>query len=617
MQEKKYDLISYGRSSIDLYSQEPGAPFEEIPGFHVFVGGSPLNIAVGCSKLGLKAALLTGVGRDKIGDFILNFLQKEDVITEKIPVILDLDFRADQWYDIRAFGVTVRAFMKNTSIVLGTEEEVLAAYLSDQSQLNIKHQQISAPEIVGNIDEAIEGILAQGVEALIMKTGSRGAKIYLPDGTSQEVPGFPVKVLNILGAGDAFAAGFIYGLLKGWDLFKSCRMGNACGAWVVTKLGCANFNPYEKDVQTEAFDFPDRFFEKRIWHIPRTPADPQLLKMAAKWIRSSSRPVIVAGGGVIYSEAEESLVRFIEKTGIPVMETFAGKGALPYDHPLNLGAAGATGTEGANEYSERADLVIGIGTRYSDFTTASKTAFQNEKVRFININITEFDAFKQSALALTGDARRVIEDLADIIKEYTTEESYQQEAGRFNREWDQKVKAAYLPDSKGLPSQSEVIGALNGFSDPEDVLVCASGSLPGDLHKLWRTKNSKGFHLEYGYSCMGYEFPGGLGVKMASPEREVYVMVGDGGYLMMPSEIITSLQEDYKLTVILINNQTRVENHSDLYRDCTRTKDGRIWICLVGCTHCRDIPIGIGEKGPRPLSGSKEKTTTFFIADLC
>lgn len=327
MQDKKFDVISYGRSSIDLYSQEPGAAFEDIPGFHAFVGGSPLNIAVGCSRLGLKAALLTGVGKDKVGDFILNFLEKEGVVTEKIPVIegarssavvlgieppdrfplvyyrdncadsqmtmdhvlaaeieksrllevsgtalnmeptrsagflaaeiavknqvpviLDLDFRADQWYDIRAFGVTVRAFMKNASIVLGTEEEVLAAYISDNSQLQITHQQISAPEIHGNLDEAIAGILDLGVEALIMKTGSRGAKIHFPDGTQREVPGFPVEVLNILGAGDAFAAGFIYGVLKGWDLYKSCRMGNACGAFVVTQLGCANFNPYEKEI---------------------------------------------------------------------------------------------------------------------------------------------------------------------------------------------------------------------------------------------------------------------------------------------------------------------------------------------------------------------------------
>ena len=327
MADKKFDVITYGRSSIDLYSQEPGAAFEEIPGFHAFVGGSPLNIAVGCSRLGMTAALLSAVGKDKVGDFILNFLQKEGVITDKIPVIdgarssavvlgieppdrfplvyyrdncadsqinmdhvlaaeieksallevsgtalnieptrsaaflaaeiarkndvpvvLDLDFRADQWYDIRAFGVTVRAFMKNANIILGTEEEVLAAYISDNNQLSISHQQISAPEITGNIEEAILGILSLGVDALIMKTGSRGARIHLPDGTRQEVPGFPVEVLNILGAGDAFAAGFIYGYLKEWDLYKCCRMGNACGAHVVTQLGCANFNPYEKEI---------------------------------------------------------------------------------------------------------------------------------------------------------------------------------------------------------------------------------------------------------------------------------------------------------------------------------------------------------------------------------
>ena len=309
-----------------------------------------------------------------------------------------------------------------------------------------------------------------------------------------------------------------------------------------------------QDVQTEAFDYPVELFEKRIWHIPRPAADKQVMLKAMEWITSATRPIIVAGGGVIYSEAEKALSAFIEKSGIPVMETFAGKGSLPYNHPLNLGAAGATGTEGANFYSERADLVIGIGTRYTDFTTASKTAFQNEKVKFININIAEFDAFKHSALALTGDARTILEDLTRSLGGYATDNSYQQEATRFNRDWDQRVAAAYLPDSKGLPSQSEVIGAVNNFSAPEDVVLCASGSLPGDLHKLWRTRNSKGFHLEYGYSCMGYEFPGGLGVKMAAPEREVYVMLGDGGYLMMPSEIITSLQENHKLTVILINN---------------------------------------------------------------
>lgn len=309
-----------------------------------------------------------------------------------------------------------------------------------------------------------------------------------------------------------------------------------------------------QDVQTEAFAYPVELLEKRIWHIPRPGADKVAMKRATEWIRSASRPVVIAGGGVLYSEAEKELMHFVEHTGIPVMETFAGKGSLPYNHPLNLGAAGATGTEGANFYSQRADLVIGIGTRYSDFTTASKTAFQNEGVRFININMAEFDAYKHSALALTGDARTILEELSGVLKGYSTDDSYQQEALRFNRDWDQKVEAAYTPDSEGLPSQSEVVGAVNSFSDPEDVLVCASGSLPGDLHKLWRTRNSKGFHLEYGYSCMGYELPGGLGVKMAAPEREVYVMLGDGGYLMMPSEIITSLQENHKLTVILIDN---------------------------------------------------------------
>ncbi len=325
--EKIYDVITYGRSSIDLYSQAVGSPFEEIPGFHAFVGGSPLNIAVGCSRLGLKASLLTALGRDKVGDFLLNFLKKEKVITENIPVIdhartsavilgieppdrfplvyyrdncadsqitidhvlktgiekskllevsgtalnmeptrsaaflaaeianknnipvmLDLDFRADQWHDIRAFGVTCRAFMHGVNVVLGTEEEILAAYLTDESQLSITHQQISAPEIKGDIKDAIKGILNLGVDALIVKTGSRGAVVYLPEGTVQEVPGFPVKVVNILGAGDAFAAGFIYGYLKGWDYYKSCRMGNACGAHVVTQLGCANFTPYEKEI---------------------------------------------------------------------------------------------------------------------------------------------------------------------------------------------------------------------------------------------------------------------------------------------------------------------------------------------------------------------------------
>ena len=310
-----------------------------------------------------------------------------------------------------------------------------------------------------------------------------------------------------------------------------------------------------QDVQAEAYDFPEEMFDKHIWHVPRPRPDLTALNRALKLIRLAKKPMIIAGGGVIYSEAEDVLRELVHRTGIPVAETFAGKGSLPYNDPHNLGAAGATGTEGANAFSQAADLVIGIGTRYSDFTTASKTAFQSSDVKFININITEFDAHKHSGLALTGDAKVVLEELLTALHDYKVNESYSRLAAEYNRSWDEKVSRAYEPEDKGLPSQSEVLGAVNEFMEPEDVVLCASGSAPGDLHKLWRTRTSKGFHLEYGYSCMGYEISGGLGAKMACPDREIYIILGDGGYLMMPSEIITSLQEGYKLNIILIDNK--------------------------------------------------------------
>ncbi|MEL7589064.1 MAG: 3D-(3,5/4)-trihydroxycyclohexane-1,2-dione acylhydrolase (decyclizing) [Prolixibacteraceae bacterium] len=309
-----------------------------------------------------------------------------------------------------------------------------------------------------------------------------------------------------------------------------------------------------QDVQAEAYDFPVAMFRKRVWHVPRPRPDIRALMRAAGLIKKASMPMIIAGGGVIYSGAEQELKKFVDRTGIPVAETFAGKGSLRYDDPHNLGAAGATGTEGANAISREADLVIGIGTRYSDFTTASKTAFQNRNVRFININITEFDAFKHAALPLTGDARVILEELLTYLGDYRVSDAYQSKVAVFNQNWDEKVTLAYRAENKELPSQSEVIGAVNDFAGPRDVVLCASGSLPGDLHKLWRSEDSKSFHLEYGYSCMGYEISGGLGAKIACPDREIYVMMGDGGYLMMPSEIVTSLQEGYKLTIILINN---------------------------------------------------------------
>jgi 3D-(3,5/4)-trihydroxycyclohexane-1,2-dione acylhydrolase (decyclizing) len=309
-----------------------------------------------------------------------------------------------------------------------------------------------------------------------------------------------------------------------------------------------------QDVQAEAYDFPVEMFEKRVWHVPRPRPDVNALNRAAELIRSAQKPMIIAGGGVIYSEAENTLKDFVHATGIPVGETFAGKGSLPYNDPHNLGATGATGTEGANAISTAADVVIGIGTRYSDFTTASKTAFQNEKVKFININITEFDAHKHNGLALTGDAKVILEELLEELKDYKVDDSYRKKVAGYNKSWDEKVAHAYHAEGNETPSQSEVIGAVNNFIEPKDVVLCASGSAPGDLHKLWRTRDSKGFHLEYGYSCMGYEISGGLGAKMACPDREIYVILGDGGYLMMPSEIITSLQEGYKLTIVLIDN---------------------------------------------------------------
>lgn len=309
-----------------------------------------------------------------------------------------------------------------------------------------------------------------------------------------------------------------------------------------------------QDVQTETFEYPVELFEERVWYIPRPVPDQTLLDRAVNLLRASKKPLIVAGGGVLYSEAHEALAKFADQTGIPVGETQAGKGSLPYNHPQNMGAIGVTGTFGSNILAREADLVIGIGTRYSDFTTASKTAFQNPKVRFININIAEFDACKHSGLAMVADARAALEALSKALRGWQVAGAYRKRGEKFNRDWDKEVDRLYHTET-GLPvSQAEVVGAVNDFSRPQDVVLCAAGSLPGDLHRLWRTRDPKGYHLEYGYSCMGYEIAGGLGAKMASPEREVYVMVGDGSWLMMSSELVTSIQEGFKLTVVMLDN---------------------------------------------------------------
>jgi 3D-(3,5/4)-trihydroxycyclohexane-1,2-dione acylhydrolase (decyclizing) len=312
---------------------------------------------------------------------------------------------------------------------------------------------------------------------------------------------------------------------------------------------------FPQDVQAEAFDVPDEFLTERVWRVGRPLPDRDALVRAADLIRAAKRPMVVAGGGTIYSEATDALRAFVEHTGIPVGETQAGKGSLPFDHPSNLGAIGATGTFAANRIAAAADVVIGIGTRYSDFTTASKSAFRDPGVAFVNVNVAELDAVKHAGLALPGDARATLEQLAELLEGHEVDAGYRANAAELSAAWNDEVTRLYSLGHAPLPAQSEVIGAVNDGSAPTDIVVCAAGSMPGDLHKLWRTRDPKGYHVEYGYSCMGYEIAGGLGVKLAAPEREVYVMVGDGSYLMMPSEIATAVQEDVKLVIVLVDNR--------------------------------------------------------------
>lgn len=309
-----------------------------------------------------------------------------------------------------------------------------------------------------------------------------------------------------------------------------------------------------QDVQAEAYDFPVHFFDKKVWSVHRNRADKNSLLKAAALITASKKPLIIAGGGVIYSDACLALKKFVNQTGIPVAETYAGKGSLSYDAPQNLGAVGVTGTPGAIAICQEADLIIGIGTRYSDFTTISQSAFQNNKVQFVNINVAEFDAFKNGALSVVGDAKASLEALSKLVSSFKVAPAYSNRIKKLNTSWDKKVTEIYAYRHNKLLSQGEVIGAVNDFSSTKDIVLGAAGSLPGDLHKLWRTRDPKGFHLEYGFSCMGYEIAGGLGAKMADPSREVYIMLGDASYLMLAQEIITSIQEGYKLTIILINN---------------------------------------------------------------
>ncbi len=313
-----------------------------------------------------------------------------------------------------------------------------------------------------------------------------------------------------------------------------------------------------QDVQAEAWDWDQDLFARRVWHVPRQPVEEVSLARAAAIVRQARRPLLVAGGGVIYARASEALRRLVEASGIPVAETQAGKGSLPYDHPLALGALGATGTTAADTLAEEADVVIGVGTRYSDFTTASRTVFASPDVRFVNLNVAAVDAHKLSALPLLGDARRGLEQLAGALAGWRAPAAHSARATALAAEWDETVERAYDGAHAPLPAQSEVIGAVNRSARAQDVVVCAAGSMPGDLHKLWRTRDPKGYHVEYGYSCMGYEIAGGLGVALAvrdlGEDREVMVMVGDGSYLMLAQELVTAVQERVKLLVVLVQN---------------------------------------------------------------
>jgi 3D-(3,5/4)-trihydroxycyclohexane-1,2-dione acylhydrolase (decyclizing) len=312
-----------------------------------------------------------------------------------------------------------------------------------------------------------------------------------------------------------------------------------------------------QDVQAEAFDWPEEFFAERVWTVRRPGADPTELAEAVRAVRAARRPLIIAGGGVHHSRAETALAEFAEATGIPVASTQAGKGALRYDHPQDVGGIGHTGTATADELARTADLVIGVGTRYTDFTTASGTLFENPDVRFLNLNIAAFDGHKLAGLALVADARSGLGELTEalVMHGHRVADSYVTEYTEDKERWEQRVDACFEAEEPDVrPTQPQVVGALDALVDDSDIIINAAGSLPGDLHKLWRARAVDQYHLEYGYSCMGYEIPAAIGVKLAAPERNVWALVGDGTYLMMPTEIVTAVQEGVAIKILLVQN---------------------------------------------------------------
>ncbi|MFG2471826.1 3D-(3,5/4)-trihydroxycyclohexane-1,2-dione acylhydrolase (decyclizing) [Streptomyces canus] len=310
-----------------------------------------------------------------------------------------------------------------------------------------------------------------------------------------------------------------------------------------------------QDVQAEAYDWPEEFFAERVWRVRRPAPDPVELAEAVRAILGAARPLVVAGGGVHHSEAEEALKAFADATGIPVTSTQAGKGSLRHDHPADVGGIGHTGTAVADDLARTADLVIGVGTRYSDFTTASGTLFQNPDVRFLNLNITSFDAHKLAARTVVCDARAGLEALASVLEGHRVNAAYEAEYGAGKERWERVVTRAFeAADENAVPTQTQLLGALDAVVGDDDVVINAAGSLPGDLHKLWRARSPRQYHLEYGYSCMGYEIPAAIGVQQATPDTPVWALVGDGTYLMMPTELVTAVQEGLPINLVLIQN---------------------------------------------------------------
>jgi 3D-(3,5/4)-trihydroxycyclohexane-1,2-dione acylhydrolase (decyclizing) len=310
-----------------------------------------------------------------------------------------------------------------------------------------------------------------------------------------------------------------------------------------------------QDTQTEAYDYPESFFADKIWTLRRIRPDETELAEAADLVRNAKKPFIVAGGGVLFSNAEKVLADFAQKHGLFIGETQAGKSSIPHDHPASLGAIGVTGTGAANALAEEADVVIAVGTRLQDFTTGSWALFKNPKRRIVGLNVQAFDATKHNAVPLVADARVGLEELSQALGGWKAPEVWTTKARDEKARWFESAARYTDPTNAELPSDAQVIGAVQRTSSPTDVVVCAAGGLPGELHKHWKASTALGYHMEYGYSCMGYEIAGGLGVKMADPSREVIVMVGDGSYLMMNSELATSVMLGQKLTVVLLDNR--------------------------------------------------------------